>query len=220
MPDIHHWLHIYAGGDWQVPVAEHLDALERSGLGAELASFSVGIVGPEHARREAYKAIWDAGWDARLISLADEGWEQVTLWPMWRAVQHHRNYADGLICYTHTKGAGNFDPINNAWRRDMEYHNVMEWRRIVEAFDGGAQVAGAHWICDPNSGHAGMFGGNFWWVRADLLRQGGPPKTDYRHRAEEWLGDLGWITPLTVEAGTVFDLDPSDIAGGQLHTDW
>lgn len=219
MPDIAHFFHVYAGGDWQVPVAEHLDALDRSGLGDELASFNVGIVGTNEQIDAALAVLGASRWPITLAGCGSEGWEQVTLLPMWWASQFSLP-ADALICYTHTKGAGNFDPINNAWRRDMEYHNVMEWRRIIEAFDQGAQVAGAHWICDPNSGHAGMFGGNFWWVRADLLRQGGPPKNDYRHRAEEWLGDLGWITPLTVEAGTVFDLDPESIMGGHLHTDW
>lgn len=211
MPDIAHWFHCYGDGDWRQPVADHLDALERSGLGAELATFHVGIVG---AATEVVEAL--SGWDVDEFHIADTGWEQVTLNPMYEWAQKN----DGLICYTHTKGAGNFDPINNAWRRDMEFHNVMEWRRIVDAFEAGALVAGAHWMTDPASDHAGMFGGNFWWTRADLLRRGCRPGNDYRHRAEEWLGDLGRITPLTVAAGTVFDLDPADISGGRLHTEW
>lgn len=213
MPDIHHFFHVFAGGDWERPVAEHLDALERSGLGRGMRSFNVGVVGPPDDRT-AVLAVLEGWRPLDLLAVADDGWEQVTLGAMWWWARHH----DGLICYTHTKGAGNHADINDEWRRDMEHHNVFEWRRIVDAFEAGAQVAGAHWITDPASSHAGMFGGNFWWTRAELLRQGCRPGNDYRHRAEEWLGDLGTITPLTGDA--VFDLCPTSIAPGAMHPDW
>lgn len=214
MPDIAHWFHVYAGGDWETPVDEHLDALHRSGLAEALTTFRVGIVGPGDRRLAAIQRIGASGIPLRVVAEADEGWEQVTLAAMYEWAQHN----DGLICYTHTKGASRNEPIDRLWRRDMELHNVIEWERIVEAFAAGHKVAGAHWITDPNSDHAGMFGGNFWWVDAALLRQGEPPKNDYRHRAEEWLGDLGRVTPL--DESTVFDLCPTGIDEMKLHSDW
>lgn len=213
MPDIHHWFHVYAGGDWRVPVAEHIDAMKRSGLDDVIKSLNVGVVGSSEQRADALEVL--ELWDLDSVAEADDGWEQVTLAPMYEWAQNH----DGLICYTHTKGASRNDPIDRAWRRDMEYHNVIEWERIVEALTGDFLVAGAHWITDDQSDHAGMFGGNFWWVRADLLRHGEPPKNDYRHRAEEWLGDLGRVESLVRDV-TVFDLCPKSITAGDLCVDW
>ena len=40
-----HFYHVYADGAWQDPLAEHLAALEASGLGAALDVKAAGVVG-------------------------------------------------------------------------------------------------------------------------------------------------------------------------------
>jgi hypothetical protein len=58
-----------------------------------------------------------------------------------------------------------------------------------------------------------MFGGNFWWARADLVRLNPPPDRDSRYHAEHWLGQLSEVTPL-IPGETICDLNPNAIGVG------
>ena len=71
-----HFYHVYADGAWQEPVAEHLAALEASGLGAALDYKAAGVVGSPANCQEAIDAL-GPGW--QIAATAAAGFEQVTL---------------------------------------------------------------------------------------------------------------------------------------------
>lgn len=217
-PPLAHWFHVYAAGAWEQAVTEHCHALTRTGLYDELdGRWFVGFVGSADQIAAARCTLDVLAPGYTIVAETPSGWEQETLTPMWEWCQRN----DGLVSYGHTKGASRSDPIDEPWRREMTWHNIVEWRRPVEALQNGANIAGCHWIKGgPSSvegfGTGGMFGGNFWWTRADLLRQNPPPSRDSRYHAEHWLGQLSEVVPLTGE--TVCDLNPSSIGRGA--PDW
>lgn len=208
---MNHFYHIYAAGTWQEPVTEHCRALTQYGLYDELDGLFVGFVGNTE-QIDAARSTLDVlvpRW--REVARAVDGWEQVTLDAMYDFVQDH----DGLVSYAHTKGASRNDPIDGPWRRAMTYHNIVEWRRPVEALKAGKSIAGSHWHTGgpssvPGYGTGGMFGGNFFWTRAELLRQNVPPGHESRFAAEHWLGQLSEVMPIT--EATIEDLCPGMIA--------
>lgn len=229
--DLHHWYHLYADGDWQTPAAEHFDALVRSGLYAELATVQVGFVGSDENIGEAQDFLRQ--YDIVTACTSPDGFEQETLDELWRFSFRH----DGLALYAHTKGAANFAPINNAWRRSMTFFNVMGWRTPVAALQEDKSIAGCHWIRgNPDEerlveawknrhlnppgldGVGGMFGGNYWWARLDLVRQNVQPTRRSRFDAEHWLGQLSEVVP--IHERTILDLNPHPIVQANLTTDW
>jgi hypothetical protein len=214
---LHSFYHVYADGDWRTPVIEHFDALTRTGLLKKLTSLHVGFVGSP-ANVKAVRDVLD-GYDYECCAEAETGWEQVTLRPLWEFTQDH----EGLVSYAHTKGAANFNPINDPWRRSMEWYCFVNWGRPVDALHEGKYIAGCHWICGGPSpirgfGTGGMFGGNYWWTRCDLLRQNTPPGMQSRYAAEHWLGQLSQIMPLV--PATIYDMNPTTITPSTLHSVW
>jgi len=209
-----HWYHVYADGNWAQPVTEHCQALCKGGLLDALEGWFVGFVGSDDNIAAARCTLDVLAPGYTVVAAAPVGWEQETLEPLWAWTQDH----DGLVSYGHTKGSAHPNPINDPWRRCMEYHCFVEWRRPVEALtEGGASIAGSHWIKGgpssvPGYGTGGMFGGNFWWTRAELLRQNPAPDRTSRMHAEHWLGQLSEVTPLT--DATVCDLNTASIGRG------
>lgn len=207
---IHHFYHCFAAGNWAQAVTEHCDALTRFGLYDVLDTLQVGFVGTD-AEIDAVRSTLDVlvpRWQE--CGRAEAGWEQVTLEPLHAFVQDH----DGLVSYGHTKGASRSNPIDQPWRRAMIYHNFVDWRRPVVALMLGKSIAGCHWhkggpSSIPGFGTGGMYGGNFWWTRAELLRQNVPPGRESRFAAEHWLGQLSEVMPITSE--TIEDLHPGMI---------
>lgn len=183
MNSIHHFYHIYADGDWTIPVQEHADALRKSKLQDYPGfSFHVGIVGnEENANRvrdylDRNKTVWAlAGWQ-------HEGWEQLTLSALAADCQH----ADGLAFYGHTKGAHAPSRFNTEWRQRMTHFNVTRWKDAVTALQTH-DAYGCHWMELEGNW---IFGGNFWWTHMRHLRFLEPPKLEDRWRAEEWVGHL------------------------------
>lgn len=86
MADLHHFYHIYADGEWQEPVEEHLEALRASGLGKEDGfSLNVGLVGNESNITAVRKFLSNQSIRWAEIASSQEGWEQVTLEVLARA---------------------------------------------------------------------------------------------------------------------------------------
>lgn len=217
LPPLHLFFHCYADGAWQTPTYEFLDALCRFGLGDRLASLQVGFVGADANIAAALGAFVDC--DLDVVAMSPSGWEQETLQPLWEWTQDH----DGLVAYVHTKGASRSDPIDPPWRRAMLYHNIVDWRRPVDALVGGKFIAGCHWhqggpSSQPGFGHGGMFGGNFWWSRAELIRHNVCPGRESRFAAEHWLGQLSEVMPITPD--TIEDLHPNMIHELPTVPDW
>ena len=231
MLPLHHFYHCYCDGDWLLPVQEHFDALVSSGLYDALDTLHVGFVGSEPNIAAARSFLAD--FDFETCAMVAEGFEQETLDHLWEFSFNH----DGLCFYAHTKGAANYASINDAWRRSMTFFNVIGWRRPVTALTDGKAIAGCHWIRgNPDEerlvdawrnrhlnppgldGVGGMFGGNFWWARLDLIRRNCEPTRVSRMDAEHWLGQLSEVVPINDD--TIFDMNPNPITRQHLVTRW
>ena len=71
-----HFYHVYADGAWQAPLAEHLAALDASGLGAALDYRAAGVVGQPANCQAAISAL-GPGW--QIAAVAGTGHEEVTI---------------------------------------------------------------------------------------------------------------------------------------------
>lgn len=177
------YYHIYAAGQWQGPVAEHVAALKESGFDGELL---VGIVGPSVPVVDFLRS---TGIEFTVVARDIEGWEQVTL----EALRAELPFHDGPVLYTHTKGASDASEWNHAWRRSMTMSLVGGWRESVAKLGDGYDAVGCHWL-DPGKvqpypmGGTPIFGGNFWWANVGYLRTLPPLSLDSRHEAETWVG--------------------------------
>lgn len=169
-----HFYHVYADGDWKRPVAEHLDALESSGLATALDLFGVGFVGNVDNRAEAHSYI-DSRLPVDVLSAADSGWEQLTL-------QLLRGYAVGNVLYAHTKTAANYSVMHDRWRQSMTYFNITRWQLAV-SYLSDHDTVGCHQV---NPGD--FWGGNYWWARSEWIAELPPLQYDNRYQAEAWIG--------------------------------
>lgn len=222
MTDLHAWFHIYADGQWKEPTADYFDALIRFGLYENLTSLNIGFMGCRDniERCETYLRTLPITYN--VVARSPINWEQATLIPLWEWCKDH----EGYVSYAHSKGAGFQKDISRPWRRGMLWENVCNWRNATSLLDGGKKIVGCHWIpanpsiTDPNWGYSGMFGGNFWWSKADILRQNVSPTLESRLAAEHWIGQLSEVMDLS-PGPFIGDLNPRPIALlDSHHTDW
>jgi hypothetical protein len=89
-----HFYHIWADGAWQAPVAEHLTALEVSGLSDALDYKAAGVVGSPANCQAAIDTL-GGGW--QIAATAGSGAEEVTLRKL-----HAFAAQDGKVLYAHT----------------------------------------------------------------------------------------------------------------------
>lgn len=215
---LYHFYHLFADGEFDVPASEHFTVLNNAGLINHLERVFVGLVGSPENRERAKELVLRICPQAEFCAESDSGWEQETLIPMWEFSQDH----DGYASYGHSKGASRRDPIDTPWRRDMEFHNFVEWRHVINILDLGRYAVGAHRMkspaANPDFGWGGMFAGNYWWVNMSILRQNCRPQTHSRFAAEHWIGQLSEVLPMTDE--TVWDLSPTPIQEEFLHSNW
>lgn len=187
---IHHFYHIYADGQCEAPIREHVRAL-KMGLYDQLDTFAVGIVGRPEKRKEVINCLNTLDIKYTVCAEADTGWEQVTMIPMWEFSKTN----EGVILYTHTKGAYSPIDVNIRWRRSMTYWNIIRWQDALEKLkDHGAY--GCHWIQptlnmpEHKLGNF-MMAGTFFWTHCMLVRTWPRPALTHRHEAEGWIG-YGW----------------------------
>lgn len=181
MSKIWHFYHIYADGDWKVPVETHLRALQQSGLAGRLDGLFFGLVGSESRRDDVMEVM-----PGMVVAQADTGWEQVTL----EALDDFCQVEDGKILYAHTKGAWNNTDLSKTWRESMTFDCVMRWQEAVNALDKN-DVAGPYWLksAEPeHREHEFFFAGNFWWANASYIRTLPEIKNENRYQAEGWIG--------------------------------
>jgi len=195
LENTYHWYHVYADGQWQEIVDEHIFALRKYGLYDALTTMFVGFVGSPENIAKAKQHITDSGIDFVTCAEAPYGWEQVTQTHMWEFSKDN----DGYCVYTHTKGAstGN-DSFATSWRRGMEWYTVCKWSSARALLNCGIRVAGPHWILINHTGSehhhfhhqyspSGIFGGTFWWTTLQEIRNGNAPELDTRFCAEHWI---------------------------------
>lgn len=210
---MHHFYHVYADGDWNEPVRDHIEALRRNGLLENLASINIGFVGSTENINEVHKLLRENGIPYNTVDEQPDGWEQVTL----RHLEEFVKDNEGAISYAHTKGAANYNPVNKPWRLSMEFYNFVNWVTPVSSLFTDKLMAGCHWVETPT---AKFFGGNFWWSRCDVLRQNEPLTYVTRHDAEHWIGLVHSQIPLSL-GNNVLDLTPNTpIAAGYLMDKW
>jgi len=193
---VRHFFHVYAHGTWVEPVTEHIAAMAEAGFRSPV---TVGLVGLEedcYRVRERITALLRRaglppvdGWVE-----AQVGYEQVTLAALHAWARGQGEYS--AVLYAHSKGAYSENPFSGPWRRSMTRHVVGQWPRCANLVTSGYDAAGCHWLTpwrdhDPEVQHpvpAPFFGGNFWWARTGYLKRLPPPEHDFRHQAEEWVG--------------------------------
>jgi len=181
-----HFYHVYAAGQWQQPVTEHINALHISGLQRELSDIYLGIVGPPDQRLAVVRAFHNFGMFPQVAAEAEQGWEHLTLEALRK-----RCTSDQPVFYAHSKGAANPTDINIAWRKSMTYYNIMQWRQNVTALLDH-DTSGCHFIDDraQNNGLGHRFyGGTYWWATSHHIQQ--LPDLVYHSRwcAEWWIGE-------------------------------
>lgn len=184
-----HYYHIYADGHWAVPFDEHLRALTESGLFDMLDFIGVGIVGSDANREHVKKFLPEK---IQVVAEAGLGWEQVTHTPLSKDLDE-----PSKILYTHTKGAANYRPDQDTWRREMTAGVVYHWRECVDLLDKHDAV-GCRWRRDPWR----HYSGTFWWATSSYLSTLSPISYAYRDDAEAWIGQSG-------KGGTHVDIDPN-----------
>lgn len=196
-----HFYHCYAGGRWQTPVAEHLDALD---AGEFDGPFHVGLVGSPKQRQEALEAISARRKPDQIIE-AGRGWEQVTLDAVHRYAKRH----GGGVLYAHSKGSAHPThrsrspwqarslpaddalrdarspnvrhlPSQDQWRQVMTERVVKGWAECAAHLEAGYDAAGIWYF--------GVFHGNFWTARCAYLRKLRRCSRKDRHAAEWWMG--------------------------------
>jgi len=117
---LYHFYHIYADGQWQIPVSQHIAALKKWDLINNLAVFKVGIVGTPENRTQVIQYLINERINFDVITQQDNGWEQVTQIPLHTFALEN----DGYVLYAHSKGAANPEQPNQSWRKSMTYYNV------------------------------------------------------------------------------------------------
>lgn len=172
-----HFYHVYADGQWETPVTEHINALQTSDILRHLNDIYIGIVGQPNNRIAVVRAFHNAGIYPQVAAEANEGWEHVTLEPLRK-----RCTSDDPILYAHTKGSANISDINTGWRKSMTYWNVIQWRQALTHLQT-VDCVGCHWIQEGQ-----FFGGNFWWANSKYLRTLPPLDYTSRYHAEIWIG--------------------------------
>lgn len=184
-----HYYHLYANGHWSVPFDEHLRALTDSGLLDALDFIGVGIVGTETNRNHVKKFL-----PPKFVVVAEAGigWEQVTHTPLSKDLEE-----PSKILYTHTKGAANYRPDQDIWRREMTAGTVYRWKECVDLLDNYDAV-GCRWRRDPWR----HYSGTFWWATSSYLSSLAPISYVRRDDAEAWIGQ-------SRSGGTHVEIDPS-----------
>lgn len=199
LPRTAHFYHVWADGQWTVPVHEHLRALRDSRYAG---SVHVGLVGTPGNRDDAERHIVKF-WSPRIdvCASAESGYEQVTLNALHDYV--HRSDAAPYVLYAHTKGAYEESVPRDMWREAMTGPLVRHWRLampLLETYD----AVGLHWLTAEEFPGRGIdtpfFGGNFWWATTAYLRTLPRPGTGSRFDAEGWIG-LGNPRVIDLEPG-------------------
>lgn len=199
---IDHFYHVYANGDWQPPVQEHIQSLQQSGLLQNIEHMYVGYVGDDKRIQEVETFI-DSQLPTITINKSKKGWEQETM----RKIPQY--LSNNPVLYTHTKGASDPSPINVAWRRSMTKECVIKWERALCTLDKH-DIAGCHWVSSADL--KWFFGGTFWWATAEYLKTLPEIRNENRWQAEHWIGLNSKVR--------VFDLKPGHPGNIPLNTDW
>lgn len=184
-----HYYHMYVDGHWQVPYDEHIRALTDSGLLEQLDFVGIGMVGTDSNRSHVKKFLPEK---FTVVAEAGSGWEQVTHTPLSKDTVE-----PSKILYAHTKGAANYRPDQDVWRREMTDGVVYHWKECVDLLDDHDAV-GCRWRRDPWR----HYSGTFWWATSSYISTLAPISYVRRDTAEAWIGESN-------RSSTHVEIDPS-----------
>lgn len=203
---LRHYFHVYADGRaWREAIEDHVLALTEGDARQHIDEMVVGCVGKFENRNLALdyllKGITPLGLTVQSVINADEGFEHVTLDAMRRWAQ--KEPREGLVLYTHTKGAANPDRLATVWRRSMEIRLVRNLGENVALMERRPELdaVGSYWLTHeeyPKLIDKPLFAGTYWLARASYIAK--LPEIDPdRFGAEYWIGQAN---------PTVHDLNP------------
>lgn len=197
---LHHYYHIYADGDWRLPLKEHIIALKRSHLLHDIENVTVGVVG-NIADRGRVIANVPEFWR---VEQAKEGYEQFTLDVMYADLCAGRIAPHDWVLYAHSKGAAYPTEVADDWRRCMTKHLITESSECRVHLLHGADTVGVHWLTPeeyPEQVQIPYYGGNFWWATGEHLLRLPAPSHETRYHAEAWLGTVPPAHPVDLQPG-------------------
>lgn len=190
---IQHFYHLYADGEWEQPLAEHMEALATI---PQRMQVTIGIVGSIENRAKVLAKTPSSWWPVHWT----EGFEQQTL----ELIYLNAWSFTGPVLYAHSKGAAYPTPVSDMWRGCMTRHLINDSSKVLAHLDAGADTVGVHWLTPeayPDSVQIPYYGGNFWWSTAEHLRRLPPPSNETRYHAEAWLGTVRPDNPVDLEPG-------------------
>lgn len=205
---VYGFMHICTINNWRQVVEEQLQLIKRSGLYDRLFTLYCGIVGTQDTSfLDKYSKIKILYKDFKLTHF-----EFLTL-------EHLQNFCktdasdDSKIFYIHTKGIskkGKPDPISKEmssyltdWRNYLNYYILEKYEDCVRQLNYG-DIVGVNWrgLGSGTAIYGGVtnhFSGNFWWAKAEYIKQLGriDEGPHGRCEAEFWLGKgTGKVTSL------------------------
>lgn len=199
MKEIHHFYHLYTGGQWKEAVDDHLNALINYGLYEKLKSFQIGIVGEKENIENVKKYLLEKNIKYTICNEERSGYEQVTLNKLYEFSLQN----DGYVFYAHTKGSTNL--AADLHRKCMLYYNIYYWKEIQNLLDNKFDAIGCYYIkqsCSCGVHHINnehlvhnVYNGNFWWIKLDVIKKGDYPGQEHRWRAEHYPLDHIYILP-------------------------
>jgi hypothetical protein len=154
-------------------VHEQMRALRTGGLEAHADEIHVGINGDESSRVHAegllpHKAkVTYHGTECRnelrtLLMLED--WCKKKDGEAYILTFHSKGA-------THAPGSNYGENSSKPWRQSMMEDLVINWRKCVDALDGGHDIACSHWMWNMADGTQHIPAGNFLWVKASFVRK-------------------------------------------------
>jgi hypothetical protein len=199
--NMYHFYHIYADGQWQRPLGDHIKALKKTELINFLEPIKFGIVGSDFNLKEVINFIESQNINYEIVNHQHYGWEQVTQNKIYEFAQDN----NGLVFYAHTKASYRGDPGQHEWRETMTYYNVVRWKECIDALNDH-DTAGCFWMTPlpqmtEHSGHKSFYAGTFWWTTLNYIRKLPAPNMEHRYRAEGWIGLANEVKPFSFAPG-------------------
>jgi hypothetical protein len=140
--NLHHFYHIWADGNWQIPLTEHLIALHDSGLYDELNTLKIGIVGSEENIEKVKEYLQNNAGDKESIVIEKvDGVEQDT---MDKMVEFSIDN-DGHVFYANTKGSLEDVKYEHDFRRELNKTLIGDWKSW-ETLLSEYSIVGAYYV--------------------------------------------------------------------------
>lgn len=168
---IYGFMHVARMNNWEEIVADQFQKISQTGLGQATARITLGVVGtgaPVQIPGELQDKT-SVGFEGDNLALHE--------YPTLAMLENVCGREDCLAWYIHTKGASRNRPGEREsarnWRHYMEWFVLENWEACIRALKD-ANCVGSMW-------NGWTFLGNFWWTRADYVRQ-----LTYKVRDSHW----------------------------------